>query len=222
MSNTIFDLEAALAALHGAEGVLFDFNGTLSLDEDLVGRLYADAAEELCGIELGWEEYERRFVGISDLEICAALSHGDAHLADRILGHMCSAYAREVAERPRIPASHVKLVRRLAEAGIEVGVVTGTVRRLLEPALAATGLDSVVKVTVCCEDVIAGKPSPEGFLRGAALLGVSPERTVVVEDSHAGIGAAHAAGMACVLVGPLAHSAPKGTHPVGDLAALVR
>lgn len=213
-------LASARALLAGTQGALFDFNGTLSLDEDLVGELYARAAREFCGIDLGWEEYEERFVGISDLEICHALAQGDEALASGILDHMCAAYIQEIRQRPRIPASHVKLVRDLVASGVKVAVVTGTMRRLLEPALEASGLATLVQATVCCDDVAAGKPDPEGFLRGAELLGVSPSRTVIFEDSHAGIGAARAAGMECILVGPLADSAPDGTHPVGELKAL--
>lgn len=67
---------AVRALLTSAEAVLFDFNGTLSLDEDLMGRLYAEAALEVCGFELSAEEYRDRFVGLSDPDICAALAGG--------------------------------------------------------------------------------------------------------------------------------------------------
>jgi beta-phosphoglucomutase len=217
-SSTIDD---ARTLISNARGALFDFNGTLSIDEELVGGLYADAARELCGIELGWEEYQERFVGISDLEICEALSGGDATLAERLLEHMCTAYIREITVNPRIPAENVRFVRELVESGVKVAVVTGTMRRLLEPALRASGLDVLVSATVCCEDVAEGKPHPEGFLRGAELIGISSSELVVFEDSRAGIGAARAAGIACVLVGPLSASAPEGTHPVGSLGALL-
>lgn len=220
MTNHVLAVDAARSLLTTARGALFDFNGTLSLDEDLVGQLYADAARELCGIELGWEEYEERFVGISDIEICAAMAQGDESLAMRILDHMCTAYIEEIHQRPRIPEIHVQFEKDLAASGVKVAIVTGTMRRLLEPALEASGLASVIEATVCCDDVTTGKPDPEGFLRGASLLGVEPTETIIFEDSRAGIRAARAAGMECIIVGPLAESAPEGTYPVGDLAAL--
>lgn len=220
MTNHVLAVDSARSLLTTARGALFDFNGTLSLDEDLVGQLYADAARELCGIELGWEEYEERFVGISDIEICAAMAQGDESLAMRILDHMCTAYIEEIRQRPRIPEIHVQFVKDLAASGVKVAIVTGTMRRLLEPALEASGLASVIEATVCCDDVTTGKPDPEGFLRGASLLGVEPTETIIFEDSRAGIRAARAAGMECIIVGPLAESAPEGTYPVGDLAAL--
>jgi len=207
------------ALLDSASAVLFDFNGTLSLDEDLMARLYAEAAREVCGVELSLEEYRERFVGLSDPDICAALAEGEES-AGRVLDHLCAGYLREVRREPRIPAAHVDLVRELVASGTKVAVVTGTLRRLLEPALEDSGLAPLISATVCCDDVERGKPDPEGFVRGAELLGAAAGDTVVFEDSLAGVSAARAAGMSCVLVGPLASAAPVGVHPLGELAAL--
>ena len=50
------------------------------------------------------------------------------------------------------------------------------------------------------ETVTHGKPHPEIFLTAAERLGVAPAHCVVVEDSHHGIHAGHAAGMKTVMV----------------------
>jgi len=44
-------------------------------------------------------------------------------------------------------------------------------------------------------EVVSGKPAPDLFLHAASLLGASPERCVVIEDSRFGVMAARAAGM---------------------------
>ena len=49
--------------------------------------------------------------------------------------------------------------------------------------------------TVSAEDVKTGKPDPEVFLVAAARVSAPPSRCVVIEDSPAGIEAAHLAGM---------------------------
>lgn len=49
--------------------------------------------------------------------------------------------------------------------------------------------------TVSAEDVRTGKPDPEVFLVAAARVSTPPSRCVVIEDSPAGIEAAHLAGM---------------------------
>lgn len=54
-------------------------------------------------------------------------------------------------------------------------------------------------------DVAAGKPSPEGYLKAAALLGVPPAGCLVVEDAPAGVRAGKAAGMTVVAVATTHH-----------------
>jgi sugar-phosphatase len=60
------------------------------------------------------------------------------------------------------------------------------------------GVEALAPGFVGAEDVPRGKPAPDGFLLGAARLGVPPEGCVVLEDSSAGIAAALAAGMTVV------------------------
>jgi len=75
----------------------------------------------------------------------------------------------------------------------------------------------VVRVT--SEDVARSKPHPEGFLRGAELLGVDPADCIVLEDSGAGIAAARAAGMRVIGVGA-GSAAHSPDVVVADLTSL--
>jgi sugar-phosphatase len=83
--------------------------------------------------------------------------------------------------------------------------VSGAARADIELVLGAAGLAGLVATVVSAEDVSAGKPDPEGYLRAAAAVGVEAGEAVVVEDSEAGVQAAKAAGMRCVaLLGTVA------------------
>jgi sugar-phosphatase len=53
---------------------------------------------------------------------------------------------------------------------------------------------------VTADDVENGKPHPEAYLKGAEILGASPETCVVIEDAPAGVQSAKAAGMRVVAV----------------------
>jgi sugar-phosphatase len=53
---------------------------------------------------------------------------------------------------------------------------------------------------ITADDVENGKPHPEPYLRGAEILGVSPETCVVVEDAPSGVRSAQAAGMKAIAV----------------------
>jgi beta-phosphoglucomutase len=63
------------------------------------------------------------------------------------------------------------------------------------------GLRRYFRVVVDGHQVTHPKPHPEVYLRAAELLGVAPANCIVLEDSHAGIAAARAAGMRVIGLG---------------------
>lgn len=64
---------------------------------------------------------------------------------------------------------------------------------------------------ISADMITRGKPDPEGYLKGAAALGVAPDECVVFEDAPPGIEAARRAGMRVVGVAT--------THPASDLTS---
>ncbi|CAM3320884.1 HAD-IA family hydrolase [Tsukamurella hominis] len=102
--------------------------------------------------------------------------------------------------------------------GAPHALVTSADVPLSTARMGAAGLP-LPAVRVTAEDVRASKPDPEGFLRGAALLGIDPADCIVFEDSEAGIAAAKAAGMRVVGVGPQAARFSPDVH-VDDLTAV--
>ncbi len=76
-------------------------------------------------------------------------------------------------------------------------VVTSATERLARLRLATAGIP-VPEQLVTAEQVTRGKPHPEPFLAGAALLGFKPEECVVFEDSSSGAQAGRDAG--CTVV----------------------
>jgi len=72
-------------------------------------------------------------------------------------------------------------------------VVTSATERLARVRMAVGGL-AVPQRLVTANQVTRGKPHPEPFLAGAALLGFAPEECVVFEDSSSGAMAGRAAG----------------------------
>jgi mannitol-1-/sugar-/sorbitol-6-phosphatase len=87
-------------------------------------------------------------------------------------------------------------------------IVTSATQRLLLGRLAVAGLP-VPERLISADMVENGKPHPEPYIRGAALLGLKPEECIVVEDAPSGVGAGVAAG--CRVLGVL------GTHEAAEL-----
>lgn len=89
-----------------------------------------------------------------------------------------------------------QLVARIPEQAR--ALVTSGSRALAAARLTGAGIP-VPAVIVAAEDVSAGKPAPEPYLRAAHLLGVPPGQCLVLEDSDHGIQAARAAGAGTVI-----------------------
>lgn len=72
-------------------------------------------------------------------------------------------------------------------------VVTSATERLARVRMAAGGIPVPQRI-VAAEQVTKGKPDPDPFLAGAALLGIEPHDCVVFEDSSSGAEAGRGAG----------------------------
>jgi sugar-phosphatase len=92
----------------------------------------------------------------------------------------------------------------------QFAIVTSATRPLAVARLGYAGLP-LPKYMVTADDVVNGKPSPEPYLKGAALLGMAPTDCLVFEDTPAGVAAARAAGMRVVALG--------NTYPAHELQA---
>ena len=86
-------------------------------------------------------------------------------------------------------------------------LVTSAPRALALRRIEAAGLP-MPPLLVTADEVTNGKPAPDCFLMAAEKLGVSPQDCLVWEDAPAGIAAAKAAGMACIVIGA------THTHPI--------
>jgi HAD superfamily hydrolase (TIGR01509 family) len=87
-------------------------------------------------------------------------------------------------------------------------IATGGNRMTIEQTLRQVGVSDWFDEVVTSDDVERGKPEPDIFLRAAELVGVPPEKCLVLEDAPPGILAARRAGMQVLAIPtPLAESA---------------
>jgi mannitol-1-/sugar-/sorbitol-6-phosphatase len=102
--------------------------------------------------------------------------------------------AMEIAEKDGITAlaGSAEILHSLPPE--KFAIVTSATRALAAARLSYAGLPAVTRM-VCADDVVHGKPSPDPYLQGAALLGAAPQDCLVFEDTPTGIQSALAAGM---------------------------
>jgi HAD superfamily hydrolase (TIGR01509 family) len=179
-------------------GVLFEPRAVLS---DLDGVLVDSGAT----IERTW----RRFAAVHglDAEYVLAESHGrrTIDLIRLVAPHLdAEAESRRIEQEEIESASGLQLLPGARELVRSVpadrfAIVTSGSRPLALARLHAAGLP-VPEVLVTAEQVEDGKPDPAGYLRAAALLGVDPAHSLVLEDAPAGVEAGLAAGMTVIAV----------------------
>lgn len=181
-----------------ARALLLDMDGTLVNSDAVVERIWRRWADRhgLDGDETMKVVHGRQgYASMAVLLPGRPMEHNHADNA-RLLAEETADLDGVVA----IPGAYEFLA---SLDGLPHALVTSADVGLSTARMAAAGL-ALPDVRVTAESVGASKPDPEGFLKGAAELGVDPADCVVFEDSGAGISAGRSAGMRVVGVGPRA------------------
>lgn len=192
------------------KAVLFDFNGIIIDDEPLHLRLF----QELCheeGIELSTHAYYERYLGYDDKGCLSAVfrDHGRSLAPEKLqqlIDKKAHHYLQSIQSDARLFPGVMALVKHL-EGRVLRAIVSGALRQEIIFICQKLGLADAFDVIVSANDTHFGKPHPEGYLKGlealqarGAPLPLSAEACLVIEDSLAGIEAAHAAGMRCLAI----------------------
>jgi len=183
------------------QGILFDLDGVLIDSTAGVTRVWRDWAirHDLDPIQTAHAAHGRR--AIETVRMLAPQLDAEAELRD--------------LERREIADSYDVVVIRGASGLLASlpphrwAIVTSGTRDLACHRLRVAGLP-IPELMITGTDIECGKPHPEPYQRGAALLGLAPASCVAVEDAPNGIRSALDAGMPVFAV--------PTTYPVDELA----
>lgn len=190
------------------QAVVFDLDGVLVESEQLWDEVRrsiaagsgvpwpADATRAMQGMSTEeWSTYLTDVVGIPGRP---------EEVAAKVIDQMAVRYRERL---PLLPGAR-EVVGRLAERW-PLGLASSSPRRLIDAVLESAGLADQFQVSVSTEQVGSGKPSPEVYLDVVQKLGVTPERTVAIEDSTNGLRSAARAGLRLIAV-------PNAEYPPSD------
>jgi len=181
------------------QAVLFDMDGLLVDTEPLWFDVELEVMAKLGG---EWTQADQSAVLGSSSAMAARYmiqrSGADTDPAE-VVRWMDDGIVRRVREQVTILPGAVALLEDLHAAGVPCGLVSASVRPMVDAVLARVGAAHFA-VTISGDDVSRNKPDPEPYLKAIAALGGDPSRCVVLEDSPNGVAAGLGAGCQVVAV----------------------
>jgi HAD superfamily hydrolase (TIGR01509 family) len=193
-------------------GFIFDWDGVV-----IDSHAQHEESWELLFKELGKEMPEgffKKTFGMRNQQIIPVwfdFVKPDDHAEIARLGDRKEVLYREILRRDGIePLPGVKtLLHELKSLNIPRVVGSSTPRQNVAVVSEIAGLDGLFDDFVTAEDVTAGKPDPQVFLKAAQKIKREPRHCVVIEDAHVGIEAGKSGGMKVLAVAT--------THPADSL-----
>jgi HAD superfamily hydrolase (TIGR01509 family) len=189
--------------------VIFDMDG-LMLDTEPIYKIAWQRAAIECGYTISEERYFD-LIGRSrvDGESILLGEFGPEFRVEafRAVCHRCEAAAFAEGLPAKKPGLD-DLLALLDSLGVPKAVATSTERRQAAAQLGGLGLLDRFNAIATGDEVVNGKPAPDLFLLAAHRLGIEAAQCLVLEDSEAGILAAHRAGMQAWVVPDLKPPSP--------------
>jgi len=192
------------------DALIFDFDGIV-VDSEPIHLKGFRAVLGMMGLELTEEDYYAKYLGYDDHD-CFRTALRDRGVdyteaqVEKLTAAKSKIVRKAIAESVEPLEGALPLIRGAAEAGVPIGLCSGALRKEIDLALERIGLLECFEQIVSAEDVRRGKPDPEGYrlalnrLSGSAGRKLRPDRSIVIEDSPAGIDSAKTAGMKVLAV----------------------
>ena len=180
---------------------LFDMNGVIVNDEHLHERATKHTLQQH-GHMCTTADYKKYFAGrtrdagMKQFGLANQATYDYLQLAEE----KDAAYQLFAKEGVESVAHVVEFIERMSADGTRMAVVTGAPRKEAKHFLELFDVADHFLQIVTGEDITLSKPHPEGYLKAAAMLQVSPRECIVVEDAPNGVKAAKRAGMRCIAV----------------------
>ena len=187
-------------SLDNIGAVIFDLDGLILDSERPIRQAVIEVVATL-GFDMP-ETFYASLIGVPGPE-CDAMVQGyfgaEFPFEDYVAqsnARIAEALSAGIALKAGVP----EILGDLALRPLPLALATSSSRRYVERHLQAADLRRFFSAIATRDDVARGKPHPDLFLKAAADLDVAPARCLVLEDSHNGVRAAHAAGCIPVMV----------------------
>ncbi|MGN0029919.1 MAG: shikimate kinase [Marinilabiliaceae bacterium] len=172
------------AALFDLDGVVLDTESQYDIIWGRIGKIYHPEIPD----------FNKRIKGMTLTHIFDTYFAADEALQAKV-GEMLWKFEADEMKYEFTPGAK-EFIGSLRGAGIKTAIVTSSDEsKMRNVRRAMPGLYDLFDAVVTAELTTRSKPAPDGYLKGAELLGASPAECVVFEDSQNGLKAGRAAKM---------------------------
>lgn len=178
--------------------ILLDFDGTLVDTRHANAAAYIETLAEV-GITITKEEYLSRYFGVRCMEFMRMVGITDETQIRRLRERKVELYPKYfdsvVLNKPLW-----EWCRMMRSMGSKVWIVsTGHIDNITN-VMRYLKLDSGIDGIISGDEVASAKPAPDAFLLAMEREGVTPEETIIFEDSEVGLEAAKRSGATYVKI----------------------
>lgn len=179
-------------------GIIFDLDGVLIDSEGLQYAAYTEVLARY-SVAVTATEYATHWIAAGRGPEYAVETHRLPLTPDELRALKRPVYQRMLREAVTLMPGAREALARL-HPHFPLAVATNSVRAEVEYVLAHFRLVTFFSAVVAREDYRRAKPDPGAYLTAAERLGVAASSTLVIEDAHRGVMAAHRAGARVVAV----------------------
>lgn len=186
------------------EAIIFDFDGVILNSEPIHYEACCTVFKKI-GFKLSFEEYKEKYLGLADKEMFPLIfQHKNyvfsSHEIDSFIQQKIKSYIDIINHGKEFPiiSGLEHFLNHLITKDKTLAICSGSSKKEIVAVLKKWDkghFEARFKLIVTSEDVIHGKPSPEGYLLTAEKLTIPANKCLVIEDSPPGIEAAKKAGM---------------------------
>lgn len=173
------------------KAIITDFDGTL-VDTYYANECAYKEAFTMCGHNLTSDDYKKYF-GLRFDAFMNAVGIHDAGTRNKIAEIKKAVYP-EYFHMLKVNNLLLRTLMTLKNDGVKIAIATTARRENLMNALNYLGIADKFDLILAGDVVKNGKPDPEIYILAMEQLGISPDDTLIYEDSKVGLQAAKDSG----------------------------
>ena len=195
------------------KAIIFDFDGVIVDSEPLHYQAFVLVGKSL-NFEMTWEQYLTQYIGFDDRDafrymLAQAIEAGHTPDVEDVGKTMDELIAKKQVAFEAIAQTgtaailgSVELIEEAHAAGLPIAIASGATHADIEQMTRLLGIRDKFEIIVAADDVEHSKPDPTTYTLAFEKLaakypdaGLTPDTTLAIEDTQAGIASATGAGL---------------------------